>query len=259
MHIPAHFSCLCPNSSISCNMCCTCVCCSVLQCVAVCWSVLQCVAVCCSMLQCVVILQLRAQHVLRLCNVMDANVSVYCSCCSVLQCVAVCCSMLQHVAVCCSVLQCELTDANTACYTYKQVISHVWIQRAKQWSALHHMREWDMSHTQKHHVTHNERFMSPLCDNTQAACDTHERFMSPLCDNTQAACDTHERFTWNTWKIHDTQADTACHTYERIMSHTWKWYFTVWCSVLQCVAVCCSVQCVAVWIAGSCHTREYDT
>jgi len=116
-------------------------CCSVLQCVAVCCSVLPCVAVCCSMLRCVevplfvctvplhtVCLTVFIQSVAVCCRVLQCLCSGYCAtshlavCCSVLQCVAVCCRafvvrteplhrvcstvFIQSVAVCCRVLQC---------------------------------------------------------------------------------------------------------------------------------------------------------
>jgi len=87
------------------------------------------------------------------------------------------------------------------------------------------MREWDMSSTRIHHVTHNERFMSPLCDETQAAWDTHEWFMS--CRGIR----------------HVTHMNKSCPTREHGISQCGA----VWCSVLRCVAMCCSVlQCVAV-------------
>jgi len=111
---------------------CVAVCCSVSQCVAVCRSVLQCVAVscsvlqcitaCCSVLQCVAVCSCRsvsqcvavcrsATHCNTRSTVACSSLSQYVLCtsrlfsfsCNMLQCVAMCCNVLQPVAVCCSV------------------------------------------------------------------------------------------------------------------------------------------------------------
>jgi len=88
---------------------CVAVCCSALQCVAVCCSVLQCVAVCCS-----VSLSLPSPVNCEVSDKFFQCVAVRCS--SVLQCVAVCCSVLLCVALRVSIFQAQtiakfLTDS----------------------------------------------------------------------------------------------------------------------------------------------------
>jgi len=94
------------------------------RCVAVCYSLLQRTAVCCSMIL----------IVSRVTELIERR--------SLLQSIAVCCSLLQSVAVCCSLLQslavyCSLLQSIAVCCSVFLIISHVpeWIERrANSWN-----------------------------------------------------------------------------------------------------------------------------
>jgi len=72
---------------------------------------------------------------------------------------------------------------------------------------------------------------------------------------TNQSCNTREWALPNTWTSHFTCMNWSWHTNESVISHAWISHAhmneskqCVYCSVLQCVAVCCSaLQCIAVY------------
>ena len=138
-------------------------------------------------------------------------------CCSVSQCVAVCRSVLQCVAVCCSVLLCLLVWCSVLraqIMTY--ILEH--LTHSSYCNALHNTH----SNTQPHTATH--------CNTLQHTAIhiyvTHE------CEDGRDALQ-HTATHYDTLQ-HNTPRHSATH-----LQHTCTQ--ASHCSVLQCVAVCCSV------------------
>jgi len=141
-------------------------------------------------------------------------------CCSVWQCVAVCCSVLQCVAVCCSVLQCV-----AVCYSVLQCVAvccSVLQCVAVCGSVLQcvtvccSVLQCDCVHTK------TNAFGNGPLDLVQKRIHSHpyEWSMSHML-----AC----RGRW-----------MSCYNMETHMMQSREYELIACCSVLQCVAVCCS-------------------
>jgi len=100
-------------------------------------SVVQCGAVCCSLLQCAAMCcsMVRVLQCAAVCCSVLQRAAVWCR---VLQCAAVCCSMVQHGAVWCSVLQCAaVCCSNTDNVSFKYVDSTLSIKSLKTKILMH--------------------------------------------------------------------------------------------------------------------------
>jgi len=181
------------------------------------------------------------------------QVLVYCSvlqrdavCCSVLQCVAAWCSVLQCVAVCCSVLQCV-----AVCCSVLQCVAVCC--SVLQWKCLQDTL-WSSSNLL-------------LCARCVAArqCITtvcRFRYVTVYCSVLQCIAVCCSVLQCVAVKVTLWSSSNSLF-YARCVA-SWSWtttvcrfrYVTVYCGVLQCVAVCCSVlQCVAVCCSVSCSTH----
>jgi len=201
--------------------------CSALQCVAVCYSVLQCFAICCSELQ---RLQCVADKPATTSPAMLQRVVV---CCSVLQCVAVCYSVLQcvavhynvlqymdilrYIAVSCSVLQrvavcCSMLQHVAVCFSMLQFVAE---------------RPAEDSPTTTHTRTQRINTSAFNFGYTSVYRYFLVYVLVSLCGGLYAA--------------------VCCSAILKIHHSIFVGGKYVCYSVLQCVAVCCSVlQCVAV-------------
>jgi len=163
---------------------------------------LQSVAVCCSALQCVAV-----------CCSVSPCVAL---CCSVLQCVAVCCSVLQCVAVCCSVLHCV-----AVCWLRVEVqrLHLVYILCNTHCNTLQLTTTLQLTAT-----TGKEKHRNTL-QHTATHCNTLQHTATHcniLCAPVLQS-------------LHP-QLMTRCNTLQHDAT-----YCITCCSMLQCVAVCCSV------------------
>ena len=164
---------------------------------------LQCVAVCCSVLQCV---------------------AVYCS---VLQCVAACCRLVQRVAVWCRVLQCVIQPTRSRIYFHSRF--HPWFRSV----------EFSDSVLQYFTVCYI------MLQSVAVCCSLLQSVTKP----TRPRILSHSRI-YGALRCSELQCVAVCHTTKLLQNHfsfllpssASTGSVAVCCSMLQHVAMCCSVS-----------------
>jgi len=184
---------------------------------------LQCVAVCCSVWQRVCRDSHRGPSTPRLLSYSGMSVAV-----CALQCTAVC-SVLQCVTVCCSALQCVAACGKRRTVTLKQAFNSssfdlLWYSIFVDCATLHHT------------ATFGTRYL--CCSMYVAVCC--RTCVAVCCSVLQVCCS-----VWiGVCRDSQTRLLVACGT---CVTVSVLQCVAVCCSVLQCVAMCCSVlRCVAV-------------
>jgi len=131
----------------------------------------------------------------------------------------------------------------TSCHTDECVMSHMRMHRIK--------TECVMSHRWMRHVTHEHASYQTY------DCVMSHIWMRHVTDEWMTAHTwmSHSG-SWHVWIRHVTHVNTSCHTC--VTRTGWA----IWTSVLQRVAVCCSVsQCVAyaTWIHMNAYRHSYES